>query len=246
MVTAVSKLINPRILGKLISSGHAYSVATYPLDVLFSVLRISTKYLMDDLRTWSLEHIELIYPTSSEELYASTNFAAWRVKSAAIDLIAHAHQFDAPKFLPYAYWAVATADWASRSSLQEAGVARLSQDELLRIGMARTSVQRLFTEMLIPGGTASPPLVYLREASTCSGGTCTSTNLTWAQNEPPIKAWSLRADMIGFLKFWETALPAWVWCTGCKESWRKQMKAKIREIFEEFCAVMELNRHSAA
>ncbi len=50
---------------------------------MLGTLRISSKYDMSQVRTWSLLHLGRKYPTDEQELLKDDNFVQWRIGDVA-------------------------------------------------------------------------------------------------------------------------------------------------------------------
>ncbi|KAK0185647.1 hypothetical protein F5146DRAFT_1070870 [Armillaria mellea] len=77
-------------------------------DTLESLLRISTKYLAQQLRSDVIKHLSMIYPSELADLGEHTNLILPCSDLHSLRAIAMGHEYDVPVILPAAYYYAST------------------------------------------------------------------------------------------------------------------------------------------
>ncbi|KAG8992220.1 hypothetical protein FRB93_002449 [Tulasnella sp. JGI-2019a] len=213
-----------------------------PPSVLLGVLRISTKYIMPDVRSWVVDHLESIFPTGTEELLNPSHFEGLRQGQTAVDLILAGYNHDSPSFLPYAYFALATSEWSGRSKVQENGLSRLTQQQVLMLAVGRAFLQEQLGEAL-KGYNEDfidfKPSKDCRAHMDCSKSGQTARHKTQGLLSKYVK----HADLILWIKEAKEGLISGKWklCgPSCRSHWITMADAKMNIVFNGFCEVVEL------
>ncbi|KAG8877768.1 hypothetical protein FRB97_003140, partial [Tulasnella sp. 331] len=118
-------------------------------DALLGMLRVSQKYIMSAVNAWSLFQLKIIFPSEAAQLFAPNHFSRWRRGQNAVKLILASGRHNASEFLPYAYFALATSNWATRIDATKLGIDRLTTDQVMMLGVARAFLQEKLSEKLL-------------------------------------------------------------------------------------------------
>lgn len=198
---------------------------------------------MPAIRSWSILQLDSMYPTGLAELYSPSHFLHWRQGQTAVDLILANNLHDLPRFLPYAYYPLATADWSSRKKTQELGMLRLSLDQMVMLGVGRALQQERLGEALTHQERNF--VGFVDEKPTCQSPECNhGTSVTPMWTQPAGMMWRYRkhADLIEWIKDAKEALEGgeWGFCGSCSPCFADQADRQIKAIFDGFCKVMEI------
>jgi len=210
-----------------------------------AILRIATKYVMPRVREWSIAHLKNIFPSSLDELLKpptghltrSGSLEPWRTGQTAVDLILLSGSCDTPAFLPYAYYVLASSDWSDRQNVESLGLDRLDQDVLLSIAIGREYLQReVVSRWIQGGGTTSGPFTF--HVPVGCEGTC--QGVTFRSSETSLEYIYRNGSIIEWILISGRRHEKRSHCNPCTKAYTQQGRARVREIFDQFCRIVKL------
>ncbi|KAG8901090.1 hypothetical protein FRB99_005564, partial [Tulasnella sp. 403] len=81
-------------------------------EMLEGVLRISTKYLFDEIRPWAVEHIIQRFPTTLTDLLADPTLDVYGDRTLAAHVVALAREFDLDELIPLALYSIVSYNFS--------------------------------------------------------------------------------------------------------------------------------------
>lgn len=217
--------------------------------MLLAILRISTKYVMSHVRDWALRHLYTLFPPDRSELYSTTHFARWREGQTSVNLILAGVKCDVPSLLSYAYYALATSNWANPSHLDDIGLDRLDASQLVKLSVARAHLQSQLAGMFLHNGVKSEPIGYHHDLESCTkviegGRPCTGRSMNWSTPASALARYIVAADLIRWIKESKENMMrgsnGWEFCSICRKDWISQAEAKMNQVFDGFCSAAGL------
>ncbi|KAG8987399.1 hypothetical protein FRB90_003369, partial [Tulasnella sp. 427] len=151
-------------------------------DVICSSIRISTKYLMDNTLKWAVEELDKMIPHGKQDFATSQTFYMHYPERAA-EVITLARKCNLPKYLPFAFYFLATEPTGSVAPIR--GPNALTAEDVRRIHAGKASLQNWWWEFALrsydfglnvarpegcPESSASPPARGHYKASQSSRG----------------------------------------------------------------------------
>jgi len=215
-----------------------YPPAPPEFDTLISALRISSKYVFDEIREGAVWHLRHTLPTTLEDFIANPGLTMFTEIRAA-QVVSASRQFHLPEFLPIALYAITTYAWsATETEPADLVYSALPASDLARTVVARTT---LYSEAL--------KIAYTMHEHGLTPSSCNnpvSHSRTCAKGKPAM-LWMNPAEALE--EFLRNPLRQLVirdrcefhsLCKGCVDGIRAKMASDLEALFAKLPSVFML------
>ncbi|KAG9007734.1 hypothetical protein FRB90_009238 [Tulasnella sp. 427] len=123
---------------------------------LMGIVRLSGKYLIEDLREWAVGRLEADHlpQTSASDAIGGYMEASYDDPAFSVDVIQFSRECSAPQFLPIAFYALATTEWNKHPGKVKC-LHKLSSKDQERVHEGRSALlEKLFTRKTVPDSLA--------------------------------------------------------------------------------------------
>ncbi|KAG8951346.1 hypothetical protein FRC03_012571 [Tulasnella sp. 419] len=213
-------LFPPRV--PLFSSAPAPS-----LEAVEGVLKLSNKYVIQEALTWAEDVLEMLFPTFTDSLPMNSTPLPLGDPNMAAKLIRLARCNDLPKYLPLAFYVLATHPYGADLQARQADLNLLSMDDQARVLAGRAALLQGTVEVVSRRGENGLCISKARcsnliNASTkCGFGR--SMDALWLD---PASWWQkLLADPLAALQDRYNTAWSYTFCATCEQ----KMKAGLEE-----------------